>query len=76
LPYITTQHHTASLGGVTKLLGVIIKGIATQFPREKLGLLILMLISNMRPLLAQQQGSSGTPFLQIAQAQQQAQREI
>jgi formiminoglutamase len=49
------------------------QGIAKQFPIDNLGIINFDAHFDMRPLV-NQQGSSGTPFLQIAEAHQQENR--
>ncbi|OGT43667.1 MAG: formimidoylglutamase [Gammaproteobacteria bacterium RIFCSPHIGHO2_12_FULL_37_34] len=50
------------------------QGIAKQFPDEDLGIINIDAHFDMRELLQNNQGSSGTPFLQIAKAHQAAKR--
>lgn len=58
------------LGGGHELAWGHYQGIAQQFSRGNLGIINFDAHFDMRPLLPQQQGSSGTPFLQIAKAHQ------
>ena len=50
------------------------QGIARQYPTRNLGIINFDTHFDMRPVLEHQQGSSGTPFLQIATAHQAATR--
>lgn len=56
------------LGGGHELAWGHYQGIATKFPKELLGIVNFDAHFDMRPLLADNKGSSGTPFLQIANA--------
>lgn len=64
------------LGGGHEVAFGHYQGIAKQFPKEKMGIVNFDAHFDMRPLLSDQQGSSGTPFLQIANMHQQAQRQF
>ena len=55
------------LGGGHELAWGHYQGIAKAFPTKKLGILNFDSHFDMRPLLADNKGSSGTPFLQIAE---------
>jgi len=61
------------IGGGHELAYGHYQGIANVF-HEQLGIINFDAHFDMRPLLPNQQGSSGTPFLQIAQAHQQDKR--
>lgn len=56
------------LGGGHELAWGHFQGIAKQYPKENLGIVNFDAHFDMRPLLANNKGSSGTPFLQIAEA--------
>ncbi len=62
------------LGGGHELAWGHYQGIAAHYPAEKLGIVNIDAHFDMRPLLAEQKGSSGTPFLQIAAAHERANR--
>lgn len=72
------QHHITPiiLGGGHELAWGSYQGIAKQFVHENLGIVNFDAHFDMRPLLAENQGSSGTPFLQIAEAHQSQQRKL
>lgn len=56
------------LGGGHELAWGHYQGIARVFPQSNLGIINFDAHFDMRPLLAHGKGSSGTPFLQIAEA--------
>lgn len=56
------------VGGGHELAWGHYQGIASAFPRKNLGIINFDAHFDMRPLLAQGKGTSGTPFLQIAKA--------
>lgn len=56
------------IGGGHELAWGHYQGIADAFPQKNLGIINFDAHIDMRPLLAYDQGSSGTPFLQIAKA--------
>lgn len=56
------------IGGGHELAWGHFQGIAKKFPHENLGIINFDAHFDMRPLLANNEGSSGTPFLQIANA--------
>lgn len=60
------------LGGGHELAWGHYQGIAKKFPHEQLGIINFDAHFDMRPLLPNDKGSSGTPFLQIANAHAQA----
>jgi formiminoglutamase len=62
------------LGGGHELAWGHYQGIAKKFPDERLGIVNFDAHFDMRPLLPNGDGSSGTPFLQIALAHQSAKR--
>lgn len=62
------------LGGGHEIAWGHYQGIGKIFPQERLGIVNFDAHFDMRPLLPNQQGSSGTPFLQIAKAHKQAKR--
>lgn len=68
------QHHITPiiLGGGHELAWGHYQGIAKQFVKENVGIINFDAHFDMRPLLPNNQGSSGTPFLQIANAHQAA----
>ena len=64
------------LGGGHELAWGHYQGIEKIYPRETLGIVNFDAHFDMRPLLQNNQGSSGTPFLQIAEAHQQKKRQF
>jgi len=70
---ILLQHNITPilLGGGHEIAWGHYQGIAKAIPDEKLGIINFDAHFDMRPLLADDKGSSGTPFLQIANAHQQ-----
>ena len=62
------------LGGGHELAWGHYQGIAKKFPNEELGIINFDAHFDMRPLLPDDKGSSGTPFLQIAHAHEKARR--
>lgn len=56
------------IGGGHELAWGNYQGIATTFPNEDLGIINIDAHFDMRPLLSDNKGSSGTGFLQIAEA--------
>lgn len=57
-----------ALGGGHEIAWGHYQGIVEAYPREKLGIINFDAHFDMRPLLKNNLGSSGTPFLQIAKA--------
>lgn len=74
--YILLQHGITPivLGGGHELAWGHYQGIAKQFVAENLGIINFDAHFDMRPLLPNHKGTSGTPFLQIAEAHQQEKR--
>jgi formiminoglutamase len=74
--YILLQHGLTPilLGGGHEIAWGHYQGIAKFLTKEKLGIVNFDAHFDMRPLLPNNQGSSGTPFLQIADASHQAGR--
>lgn len=68
------KHHFIPiiLGGGHELAWGHYQGIAKQFSKNNVGMINFDAHFDMRPLLPNNQGSSGTPFLQIANAHQEA----
>lgn len=62
------------LGGGHEMAWGHYQGIDRVYPTQHLGIINFDAHFDMRPLLPQQKGSSGTPFLQIAQAHQATKR--
>jgi formiminoglutamase len=63
------QHITPiALGGGHEIAWGHYQGISHVYPKEHLGIINFDAHFDMRPLLPNQKGSSGTPFLQIAEA--------
>ena len=62
------------LGGGHEISWGNYQGIASAFPNERLGIVNIDAHFDMRPLLPDDKGSSGTPFLQIARAHEASQR--
>jgi len=62
------------LGGGHELAWGHYQGIAKKYPHENLGIVNFDAHFDMRPLLPENKGSSGTPFLQIAHAHEAAKR--
>ena len=62
------------LGGGHELAWGHYQGIAKTYSQKKLGILNFDAHFDMRPLLPDNKGSSGTPFLQIAEAHEKAKR--
>lgn len=56
------------IGGGHELAWGHYQGIASAHPKNKLGIINFDAHFDMRPLLANEKGTSGTPFLQIAEA--------
>ncbi len=63
-----------ALGGGHELAWGHYQGIARAFPKPHLGIINFDAHFDMRPLLPHHKGSSGTPFLQIAEAHRQTNR--
>jgi formiminoglutamase len=63
-----------ALGGGHELAWGHYQGIAAAYPDKKLGIINFDAHFDMRPLLPGNKGSSGTPFLQIAQAHEKSSR--
>lgn len=74
--YTLIKHNITPLviGGGHELAWGHFQGIAKKYPSENLGIINFDAHFDMRPLLENDKGSSGTPFLQIAEAHQQAHR--
>ncbi len=69
------QHITPiALGGGHEIAWGHYQGINQVYPSERLGIINFDAHFDMRPLLPKQKGSSGTPFLQIAEAHRLANR--
>lgn len=64
------------LGGGHELAWGHYQGIAHVFPNEQLGIVNFDAHFDMRPLIDETKGSSGTPFLQIANAHAKAERHL
>lgn len=62
------------LGGGHELAFGHYQGISSAFPKKNLGIINFDAHFDMRPLQANEKGTSGTPFLQIALAQKNARR--
>jgi len=62
------------MGGGHELAWGHFQGIAKKFPTENLGIINVDAHFDMRSLLPDNKGSSGTPFLQIAEAHNRANR--
>ncbi|EKD73216.1 MAG: formimidoylglutamase [uncultured bacterium] len=62
------------MGGGHELAWGHYQGIAKAYPQKNLGIVNFDAHFDMRPLLPKNQGSSGTPFLQIAEAHKKAKR--
>lgn len=76
--YILLQHRIIPivLGGGHELAWGHYQGIAKKYYDHNLGIINFDAHFDMRPLLANHKGTSGTPFLQIAEAHQQANRRL
>jgi formiminoglutamase len=72
------QHHIIPIvvGGGHEIAWGHYQGIFKQYPTQTLGIINFDAHFDMRPLSSDHLGSSGTPFLQIAYAEQQAQRQF
>lgn len=70
------QHHITPiiLGGGHEIAWGHYQGIAKRYPHTDLGIINFDAHFDMRPLLPDNKGSSGTPFLQIAQAHEKHKR--
>jgi formiminoglutamase len=64
------------LGGGHELAWGHYQGIAEAYPQEELGIINFDAHFDMRPILPDNKGSSGTPFLQIAHAHETAKRRL
>lgn len=64
------------MGGGHDLAWGNFQGIAKKFTKENLGIINFDAHFDMRPLLADNKGSSGTPFLQIAEAHNHANKHL
>lgn len=64
------------MGGGHELAWGHYQGIAQRYPRVNLGIINMDAHLDMRPLLPNNLGSSGTPFLQIAKAHEQEKRRL
>ena len=62
------------LGGGQELVWGHYQGIARRYPKNNLGIINFDAHFDMRPLLPKNLGSSGTPFLQIAEAHKSGRR--
>jgi formiminoglutamase len=60
------------IGGGHEIAWGHYQGIAGQYPQHQLGIINIDTHFDMRPVLLEQKGSSGTPFLQIASAHEKA----
>ncbi len=65
-----------TLGGGHEIAWGSYQGIAKTYPQTNLGILNFDAHFDMRPMLPNQIGSSGTPFLQIARAHETAKRRL
>ncbi len=63
-----------ALGGGHEMAWGHYQGIDRAFPKENLGIINFDAHFDMRPLLPDHEGTSGTPFLQIAEAHRAAER--
>ncbi|MBX3709149.1 MAG: formimidoylglutamase [Gammaproteobacteria bacterium] len=74
--FLLLQHQITPiiLGGGHELAWGHFQGIAKRYPRENLGIINFDAHFDMRPLMPDNQGNSGTPFLQIAKAHDQTKR--
>ena len=63
-----------AIGGGHEIAWGHYQGIERVFPQQHLGIINFDAHFDMRPLLPHEQGTSGTPFLQIAEAHRQAHR--
>ena len=72
------KHNIAPIviGGGHEMAWGHYQGIAQMLPQENISIVNFDAHFDMRPLLPQQHGSSGTPFLQIANAMQAAQKKF
>lgn len=72
--FLLLQHQIIPIviGGGHELAWGHYQGIAKKYVKENLGIVNFDAHFDMRPLLAENKGSSGTPFLQIANAHEQA----
>jgi formiminoglutamase len=64
------------LGGGQELAWGHYQGIARKYPKNNLGIINFDAHFDMRPLLPKNLGSSGTPFLQIAEAHKSGNRRL
>jgi formiminoglutamase len=64
------------LGGGHELVWGHYQGIARQYPQNSLGIISFDAHFDMRPLLPKNLGTSGTPFLQIAEAHESSGRDF
>jgi formiminoglutamase len=62
------------IGGGHEMAWGHYQGIAKQYPKQNLGIINFDTHFDMRPVLDHQKGTSGTPFLQIATAHDDAKR--
>lgn len=75
---ILLKHHITpiALGGGHEIAWGHYQGIDRIYPKQHLGIINFDAHFDMRPLLPNQKGSSGTPFLQIAEAHRLAKRRL
>lgn len=64
------------IGGGHEIAWGHYQGIARQYPQQHLGIVNIDTHFDMRPVLEQQKGSSGTPFLQIATEHEKAKKRL
>lgn len=64
------------IGGGHEIAWGHYQGIAKQYPQNNLGIINIDTHFDMRPILDEQKGSSGTPFLQIATAHEAAKKRL
>lgn len=74
--FVLMQHGLTPIviGGGHELAWGNFQGIAKKFPTENLGIINFDAHFDMRPMLPDNKGTSGTPFLQIADAHHRANR--
>lgn len=64
------------IGGGHEIAWGHYQGIAKQYPKNNLGIINIDTHFDMRPVLENQKGTSGTPFLQIAASHEQAKKRL
>ena len=69
---LTKQYHPIVIGGGHEIAWAHYQGIRQAYPDAKLGIINFDAHFDLRPLAKPDQGSSGTPFLQIAMACEQS----